>query len=311
MFDHSSAATETEAHCATPPRGGHGGVKIAQPALGARMRRTALLTQHGKEALLAPVLADALGWQVEHVTGFDTDSLGTFTREVDRPGSQLDAARAKARKGMELSGCARGLASEGAFMPDPASGLFPWNVELLLVVDDDLGLEVVGMAQGPACNQTGVAANWATAERLALEAGFPRHWLVLRPNAEDDPRAIKGIDSWPALRAAFAAAQAQSDSGEVWLESDLRAMANPSRQALIVQAGQDLARRWHSLCPTCDAPGFWPVAAIRGLPCAACGTPTRERMGERWACVCCSHTQERTLAATQRADPARCDRCNP
>ncbi|MDO9159062.1 MAG: hypothetical protein Q7U45_06335 [Burkholderiaceae bacterium] len=273
--------------------------------------RVALLTQHGKEALLAPLLADSLGWVLAHVTGFDTDTLGTFTREVPRPGSQLEAARAKARKGMELSGCPRGLASEGAFVPDPASGLFPWNIELLVLVDDILGVEVVGIAQGPACNQTGVVADWAAAERLALEAGFPTHWLVVRPNGEDDPRVIKGIASWPALRTAFEAAQAQSDGGLVWLESDLRAMANPSRQALIVQAGHDLVRRWRSLCPVCAAPGFWPVAVVRGLPCAACGTPTRERQGERWACVRCTHTLERALTGAQRADPSRCDRCNP
>lgn len=273
--------------------------------------RVAFLTQHGKEALLAPLLTDSLGWVVEHVTGFDTDTLGTFTREVPRPGSQLEAARTKARTGMALAGCVRGLASEGAFVPDPGSGLFPWNIELVLLVDDALGLEVVGMAQGPACNQAGLAADWATAERLALEAGFPRHWLVVRPLGEDDPRAIKGLSSWPALRAAFEAAQAQAGGGMVWLESDLRAMANPSRQALIVQAGQDLVRRWQSVCPACAAPGFWPVAAIRGLPCAACGTPTRERQGERWACVRCAHTLERALATGQRADPSRCDRCNP
>ena len=273
--------------------------------------RVALLTQHGKEGLLAPLLSHSLGWAVERVDGFDTDSLGSFTREVDRPGSQLEAARTKARTGMALAGCQRGLASEGAFMPDPLSGLFPWNVELLVAVDDVLGVEVVGMAQGPACNQTGHASDWHSAERLAQDAGFPRHWLVVRPNGENDPRVIKGVNSWPALRAAFEAAQAQSEQGVVWLESDLRAMANPSRQGLIVQAGLDLVRRWQSVCPQCAAPGFWPVSAIQGLPCAACGTPTRERLGERWACVRCTHTEDKRVTPGTKADPARCDRCNP
>lgn len=273
--------------------------------------RVVLLTQHGKEALLAPVLAASLGWNLERVAGFDTDTLGTFTREVDRPGSQLEAARTKATTGMALAGCARGLASEGAFMPDPASGLFAWNVELLLLVDAELGLEVVGMAQGPACNQTGCASDWTGAERLAQEAGFPSHWLVVRPDGEHGAVVAKGVASWPALRAAFDEALARSEQGVVWLESDVRAMANPTRQALIVQAGHNLAQRWLSVCPACAAPGFWPVAAVRGLPCAACGTPTRERVAERWACVRCPHTEQRALAAVGRADPSRCDRCNP
>lgn len=44
----------------------------------------ALLTQHGKEAVLKPALDAALGCKVVHVTGFDTDQLGTFTRDIDR-----------------------------------------------------------------------------------------------------------------------------------------------------------------------------------------------------------------------------------
>jgi hypothetical protein len=64
----------------------------------------ALLTQHGKELILGPLLLAELGCSVTHVTGFDTDQLGTFTRDQARPGSQLDAARRKAEIGMDLSG---------------------------------------------------------------------------------------------------------------------------------------------------------------------------------------------------------------
>lgn len=74
---------------------------------------------------------------------------------------------------MAPGGLPRGLASEGApSCPIRSSGLFPWNVELLVAVDDVLGVEVVGMAQGPACNQTGHASDWRSAERLAQDAGF-------------------------------------------------------------------------------------------------------------------------------------------
>ena len=77
-------------------------------------RRIALLTQHGKERVIAPALEPGLGCTIEHVSGFDTDLLGTFTRETARAGSQLDAARRKARKGMELSGLDAGLAAVGS-----------------------------------------------------------------------------------------------------------------------------------------------------------------------------------------------------
>ena len=42
-----------------------------------------------------------------------------------RAGTQIEAARKKARLGMELAGLPLGLASEGAFGPDPMTGMFP------------------------------------------------------------------------------------------------------------------------------------------------------------------------------------------
>lgn len=40
-----------------------------------------LLTRHGKQQVIAPVLEPALACVIVHVTGFDTDLLlGTFTR---------------------------------------------------------------------------------------------------------------------------------------------------------------------------------------------------------------------------------------
>ena len=72
-------------------------------------RRITLLTQHGKEGVIASVLDTALGCRVERVSGFDTDTLGTFTRDIPRPGTQREAARKKARIGMELAGLPLGF----------------------------------------------------------------------------------------------------------------------------------------------------------------------------------------------------------
>ncbi len=64
----------------------------------------AFLSRHGKQTLVAPVLERAWGCKIVHTEAFDTDRLGTFTREVDRPGSQMEAVRRKARMGMALLG---------------------------------------------------------------------------------------------------------------------------------------------------------------------------------------------------------------
>jgi hypothetical protein len=65
--------------------------------------RIALLTQHGKVKVIGAALEPVLACVVERVSGFDTDLLGTFTRDTPRPGSQLEAVRRKARIGIDLS----------------------------------------------------------------------------------------------------------------------------------------------------------------------------------------------------------------
>lgn len=273
-------------------------------------RRVALLTQHGKEALLAPVLDAALGCRVERVDGFDTDRLGTFTREIPREGTRLEACRCKARIGMDLAGAAVGLASEGVFGTDPMFGMLPWNAEVLVWIDDALGIEVVGRAQGKACWATRRVATWAEAERFARQAGFPRHGLVARPGSAFDPRLRKDFVDAAALRAAFDAARAEAADGYVVLEVDARAHRNPTRQGVIRRAAEDLARRLASACPACNAPGFALLRHVRGLPCADCGTPTGETRAEIHACVRCEHREHRPRRP-DTADPAHCPRCNP
>ena len=67
------------------------------PPLFYQGRQVAILTQHGKQDLVRGPLEAALGCQLVHTDGYDTDQLGTFTRELTRAGSQLDAARKKSR----------------------------------------------------------------------------------------------------------------------------------------------------------------------------------------------------------------------
>ena len=274
-------------------------------------RRVAFLTQHGKEKVVAPTLEAMLGCKVSHVTGYDTDLLGTFTREIARAGTQLEAARKKARIGMELSGLPLGLASEGSFGPDPMVGMFPWNVEFLLFIDDEQGLEIVGVAQGKANHAHRLVSSWPETETFARESGFPGHHLVVRPEGENDARLRKGIAAWAELDAAFAWAQAQSASGQVFLETDLRAHANPTRMDNIRLAAADLAKKLCSPCPACGTPGFWLVERIAGLPCADCGAPTRETRAEVHGCLKCAHRLTRERSDRQSADPGRCDYCNP
>lgn len=274
-------------------------------------QRLALLTQHGKEAVIAPVLEPALGCKVELVTGFDTDQLGTFTRDTPREGSQLEAARKKARIGMSLSGSPIGLASEGSFGPDPFTGLFTWNIEMLVLIDDRLQIEIVGIAQGPGRCGTLSTGDWAALEAFAATHDFPAHHLVLRPQHQEDARLHKGIADWATLKHTFEACKAKASNGQVFVESDLRAFANPSRMQQIGKAADDLLRRLQSLCPGCRTPGYWVTAQQAGLPCAGCGLPTSSYRSETWQCLRCEHSETRPRTDRQFAEPQHCSYCNP
>ena len=269
------------------------------------------LTNHGKERVVAPVLAQALGCQVRWVGDFDTDTLGSFSRDTPRLDSALATCRRKAEIGMDLAQAALGLASEGSFHADPWSGLLPWNVEILVFIDRTHGWEVVGTAQGPAHNHHTTVHDGDALQAFAQQHGFPEHQLCLRPDSANDPRVIKGIDSWAGLQQAFHTCWGQSDQRQVHVESELRAFGNPTRMAMIERAAQDLVQKINQACPQCDGPGYQVVSHRSGLPCAACGLPTRMATHAVWRCAHCRHSQEVALAQNRTADPSRCDHCNP
>jgi hypothetical protein len=273
--------------------------------------QVAFLTQHGKQDLIFAPLEAALGCQLVHTDGYDTDQLGTFTRDVDRPGSQIDAAREKAKIGMKLTGARVGMGSEGTFGADPVGGFIPWNTEVLLWVDLDSGIEVTGFAQGPSKSLHKAVKTLEELTCFAAEANFPEHHLALRPGHEDHPEIMKGIHDWKSLVEAFDLLKAKSENGAVFVENDLRAFCNPTRQVIIRKAADDLIEKLLSTCPTCAAPGFWVTNLVPGLPCKLCTHPTRLPIGKVWSCKVCGKQDHRVSNFGEFADPNRCDFCNP
>jgi hypothetical protein len=273
--------------------------------------KASLLTQHGKESVICPELLSSNGLEVIHVTGYDTDKLGSFTRDIPRYGSQLDAARRKARVGMELSGTQIGIASEGAFSNDPYTGLLPWNYELVLLIDDTRNLEITGFYGGEAQSASKQLSSWEELLDFLVEAQFPSHHLVVRPDDEYHLECRKGIHSLESLKEAFDWASRLSKEGKVFVENDLRAHANPTRMANIVKATQDLSTKIATTCPQCQAPGFAITEAKKGLPCAQCGEPTHLPISKIWTCMSCTFQKEEAITDVKSADPSRCNYCNP
>lgn len=268
----------------------------------------ALLTRHAKESVVAPALANGLGADCLLVHGFDTDTLGTFTREVPRRGSQLEAARTKARIASEISGLDQAIGSEGSFALDRL-GFFGSDLELVVFLDRARSVEIVGRAQAAGLHVRERVETLDALREAAIRARFPSHGLVVWRGDERDASARKGIRSWDALEAAFSAAQRESEDGSVLVESDLRAHMHPTRMRTIAAATEDLIERLRTACPACGALGFGLVGPMPGLPCRDCRAPTEMALGEKHGCPSCRHEEIRRFDAC--AEPFRCGVCNP
>ena len=74
-------------------------------------RKLIIATKHGKETVIAPLIESALGLICFVSENFDTDSLGTFTGEIERELDPLATLRKKCLLAMESSGNDLGIAS--------------------------------------------------------------------------------------------------------------------------------------------------------------------------------------------------------
>ena len=231
-------------------------------------RRAAIATMHGKERVIAPIFSQWFDLRVERAEGVDTDALGTFTGEIERKGSMLEAARAKARLAIGRTGARFGIGSEGAFGPHPIIPVLPSGMELMLLLDAEDGREIVVQRRTRANYASTLVAPSDNLSAFLARVGFPQQGLIVRPEkSEGGFVAVKGIGTPEVLREAIHAMAAQSATGRAFVQTDMRAYLNPTRMRAIKQTAKALALRVARLCPACEAPGFGLVEAVRGLPC--------------------------------------------
>lgn len=296
-----TSTTERRDHVRTPRRPYRG-------------RVVALATKHGKERAIGRPLQAALGLEVVVPPNLDTDALGTFSGEVERVGTPREVALRKARLGMAAAELPYGLASEGSFGPHPFIPFLPIGQELLVFVDDVLGIELSEflVVEGTNFNHQ-VAAPGDDLTDFLQRIGFPTHAVIARPNATWDSRLIfKGITEPAMLREVIVASAAASPDGRAHIETDMRAHRNPTRMASIRRLAFRLARRLATACPACGAPGWGRIDVELGLPCMDCGTPTDLVRTEILGCAACDHRSSRPRPdGRSHAEAGQCPYCNP
>lgn len=274
-------------------------------------RQAVIGTMHSKEAVIGPHL-EKLGLLWEVPTQFDTDQFGTFTGEVKRAGTQREAARAKAHAATVVSGAPIGVASEGSFGPHPVIPFLSVGSELVLLIDREHDLEIIGMSTTTTPGIGRVAVESATeALEHAAAWGFPVQGVIVR-GSEDGGPFIKQCQTEAELATAVTDLLHHTQAHRVFLETDMRAHRHQSRMKEIAKATDDLITRCSSYCPACATPGFGMVRTLPGLPCAGCGQPSELVAVEVLGCVRCDYTETRPRSdGRTHADPGECSFCNP
>jgi len=199
----------------------------------------------------------------------DTDQLGTFSGEVERPGDAITTCRAKAELGLEATGQTLGLASEGSFGPHPAIPFLAVGQEVLVLIDRERRLTVVEQRLEP---RTTFASRSLRLTELDSEpmqrwlalVRFPSHGLIVRP----EPGSAAGPSQGQCM-------PQRVFRGPVSREST--SPASSSRPCAAVQAGEVMGWcAWRATCVPIATPPAWP--AFVGLDFswyAACDSPAR------------------------------------
>jgi hypothetical protein len=224
---------------------------------------------------------------------------------------RLPLLKQNAKKAMQQFGFDLAVASEGSFGPHPSLFFIPADDEFLILLDAKNNLEITAREITTATNFNSNSIDTEEdLKKFTEQVLFPSHSLIIRQSRETNNHIIKGINNWDDLLNHFY--HFKNKYGKAFIETDMRAMNNPTRMSVIEKATKQLIQKINSVCPKCAAPGFDIVAINRGLPCEWCGTPTNSVLSYTYQCKKCSYQKEEMYPHNiTKADPGTCNYCNP
>lgn len=275
-------------------------------------RDVVLATMHHKERAIRPAFA-RLNITLTVPEGLDTDQFGSFSGEIPRHGSMIDAARAKLDAAFALTRHTVGVVSEGTYGPDAGVPFAATGFELMLWHDRSTGHTVHETLTD--YEPTYRHIHVAFADELTpflTHIGFPAQAVMIAPRDGDLSHTRKGLREPDAVHDAIRHAVAVSPRNEATVTTDMRAHMNTRRMHTIGVLAHKLVDRLAHACSHCQAPGWGVIERIAGLACQVCDTPTHAVRFEVYGCTLCGarETRPRTDGVTT-ADPSQCPTCNP
>lgn len=274
-------------------------------------REILIATQHKKDQVIKPLLEDNLGLKVVLNTEFNTDSLGTFCGEIERKDDALTTLRQKCLLSSKEGEFELVIATEGSFGPHPSLFFAAANDELILLLDKKNNLEILAREVTTETNfNSQEVKSYKEVLDFAASAQFPSHGLILKSAHKNAKYILKGITTYEDLEKAFL--QIKREFNTIIVETDMRAMFNPTRMKVIENVTYKLIAKIKNLCPNCKFPGFDVVKVNSGLPCELCNLPTRSTLSHLYKCKNCDFEELKMHPNNKiKEDPTYCDYCNP
>jgi hypothetical protein len=274
-------------------------------------RKLLIATKHHKESVIAPLFWKEFRNYCFTSDAFDTDSLGTFSGEIDRKEDALTTLREKCIIANKATNCDLVIASEGSFGVHPTLFFAQANEELIMLKDFKNKIEIVAKEISMETNFNGkLITNEADLLEFAEKVNFPSHAIILKSEETNYSKIIKGITDKNILLNSYN--ELKQEFKSVYAETDMRALFNPTRMKVIEKVTHKLVEKIKSLCPKCDFPGFDIVNAIPGLLCKNCSLPTRSTLSYLYKCEkCCFEKELMYPRGIKFEDPTFCDYCNP
>jgi hypothetical protein len=274
-------------------------------------RKLLIATKHCKEQVIAPIFENKLGVHCYVTDKFDTDTLGTFSGEINRKEDALTTLRNKCLLAMEANDCDLAIASEGSFGMHPSIFFAQANDEMMLFLDTKNKVEVISREISADTNfNASKITNVVDLLAFAEKSNFPSHGLILKPSQNNFNPIYKGISEMDDLLKKFQVLLEQF--GSVYVETDMRANFNPTRMKLIVKVALKLVESIQNECPNCNLPGFSITKVNAGLPCEWCNSPTQSTLSYVYECKKCNYQKEDLHPNNKtKENPMYCDFCNP
>ncbi|MCX7124567.1 MAG: hypothetical protein NTU49_02190 [Gammaproteobacteria bacterium] len=269
-----------------------------------------LATKHKKEEAIQKPFLESFEATIFVPNDYDTDQFGTFTGEIARVKTAYETVLEKARLAAMHYDFDYAIANEGSFGPHPSLFFAPGDVELMSFIDIKNDINVVEFEITTDTNYNHVdITQKENYDYFLTRIKFPSHGIIVR-SLDDHSIIKKGVRDFDELNKTIASGF--SKYKKLRLETDMRAMMNPTRMNIIHQLAIKLVNRLKKTCNKCHAPGFGKISFSGNLPCKSCGTKTELYKNKILSCIKCDYQEKLPRPdLLQKSDPKYCPYCNP